>query len=104
MPRNLFDALVDLPDLPSAHPVAGRSRIKGLRAAQRLTILLHTRFEKYALHRKATAEELAICARACERLKAILEDLKPLHLRADRVERLTVRKRKPVARPMPEIP
>jgi hypothetical protein len=74
-------------------PKPGRSRIKGLRAAQTMAIRLHTRFLKYALHRHATAVELAVCARSIERLAVILEDLKTLNLRADPRETRTVRKR-----------
>ena len=74
-------------------PKPGRSRIKGLRAAQTMAIRLHTRFTKYALHRRATAEELAVCARAIERLAAILADCKTLDLRVDPRETRTVRKR-----------
>jgi hypothetical protein len=76
-------------------PKPGRSRIKGLRAAQTMAIRLHTRFTKYALHRRATAEELAVCGRACEHLAAVLADLKTLDLRIDPRETRTVRKRRP---------
>lgn len=68
------------------------SRIKGLQAFLKSTLLLKIRGENYARHRLRSREELAVVSACVERLQANLADLKTLNLADDPREARRARK------------